>query len=467
MAGKNSSDQPNVLLFITDDQRFDTLGALNNSEIHTPNLDYLMRNGTTFTNAYLMGGSHEAVCMPSRAMMHTGRTLFHLQDQGQDIPAEHVMLGEHLGRNGYERFGTGKWHNGPGSFARSFSNGGEIFFGGMDDHWNVPLCNFDPSGSYPKPRKHPWNPGLGTIEAIDKSFDHLRRGRHSTDLFADAAVDFLNHRSGEKPFFLYCAFMAPHDPRTMPQEFLTQYDPRRVRLPESFLPEHPFDNGELLVRDEWLAARPRRPEEVKRHTAEYYAMITHLDAAVGRVLDALKASGVLERTVIVHTADHGLALGRHGLMGKQSTYDHSLHIPLIISGPEVPKGELRDGLCYNIDLFPTLCELLGLPVPESVEGKSLVSALADPTTRGREVLLHAYRHFQRAARDARHKLIEYVVNGERHTQLFDLQEDPNEIVNIADRPENAPILRRLRLELREWRNRLGDPHDVFWGAVGD
>lgn len=459
--------QPNVLLFITDDQRFDTLGALNNDQILTPNLDYLVRNGTTFTNAHIMGGSHEAVCMPSRAMMHTGRTLFHLQQEGQDIPADHVMLGEYLGQNGYRRFGTGKWHNGPSSFARSFSGGAEIFFGGMDDHWNAPLCDYDPTGAYPPPREHRWDPGTGEVETIEQSFDHVHRGRHSTDLFADAAAGFLTEGAPEAPFFLYVAFMAPHDPRTMPQSFLNLYDPARIRLPDNFLAVHPFDNGEMRVRDERLAPVPRRPEEIRRHIAEYYAMITHLDAGIGRVLDGLKASGEFENTIIVHTADHGLALGRHGLMGKQNNYEHSVHIPLILSGPGIPRGALRDSLCYNIDIFPTLCELLGLNIPPTVEGRSLAPVLADASASTRDTLLHAYRGVQRSARDRRYKLIEYVVGGRRHTQLFDLQEDPDETFDISERRESEAIIERLRTELGRWRTELDDPYDEFWSALGE
>ena len=464
MKGDARGKGPNLLLFITDDQRFDTLGCLNNPEIRTPNLDYLVRNGTTFTNAHIMGGSHEAVCMPSRAMMHTGRTLFHLQEQGQEVPAEHTLLGEHLGANGYARFGTGKWHNGTSSFARSFSDGGQIFFGGMDDHWNVPLCNYAKGGAYPAPRRQPWNPGTGKIEEIDKVFDHVVPGRHSTDLFADAASEFLRNPP-DSPFFCYVAFMAPHDPRTMPQQYLTMYDPSAIRLPSSYLDAHPFDNGEMEVRDERLAGRPRRPDEIRRHIAEYYAMITHLDAAVGRVLDALKASGRFDETIIVHTADHGLALGRHGLMGKQNNYEHGIHIPLIMAGPGIGRGQLRDGLCYNIDLYPTICDLLELPTPSSVEGKSLAPSLADGTAVVRDSLLHAYRDVQRSARDRRYKLIEYVVGSGRRTQLFDLQNDPDEINDIAGAPENAPVVARLRLELAKWRSELDDPSDLFWRGM--
>jgi len=121
-------NQPNIVFFFTDDQRFDTIGNLNNPEIYTPNLDQIVSEGTTFVNSYIMGGSCGAVCMPSRGMLHTGKTLYRLERHGQSIPEEHALLGETLKNAGYTSFGTGKWHNGIRSYARSFNTGAEIFF---------------------------------------------------------------------------------------------------------------------------------------------------------------------------------------------------------------------------------------------------------------------------------------------------------------------------------------------------
>jgi arylsulfatase A-like enzyme len=455
--------RPNVLLFFTDDQRFDTIRALGNDQIFTPNLDYLVRNGTTFENGYIMGGTCPAVCMPSRAMLMTGRTLFHLEGSGEDIPKEHVMLGETLQRAGYDTFGTGKWHNGPASYARSFNHGAEIFFGGMDDHWNVPACAFDPSGKYPDPRPHHFDPGTGQTEERMKSFDHINRGRHSSELFADAAIDFMLNRETDNPFFAYISFMAPHDPRTMPQRFLNMYDSDKIRLPENYLPEHPFDNGEMKVRDELLEEWPRRPERIRRHTAEYYAMISHLDNEVGRVLDALKATKEFENTIVVFAGDNGLAIGRHGLMGKQSNYDHSIHVPLMFMGPGVPRGQKREAYAYLLDIYPTLCDLIGLERPSSVEGQSLVPALKDPDERIRDHLLFAYRDVQRSVMEGRFKLIEYVVDGTRTTQLFDLVADPMEQHNLAGQRKYSKKIEDLRGKLRGWK-KWDDRGESFWRA---
>ena len=357
---------PNVLFFFTDDQRYDALGIFN-SAIHTPHLDALAAAGTTFTRAHIPGGTSAAVCMPSRAMVHTGRTLFHLDGAGERIPEAHALLGEHLQHAGYTCYGIGKWHNGRESFARSFNGGDEIFFGGMDDHWNVPVYHYDPSGAYAQ--QHPFVRDPFTSNQLDwRACDHVRHGKHSTDLFGDVAVEFLDTHAGANPFFLYVSLMAPHDPRTMPPEYLALYDPDAIDLPPNFAEQHAFDFGVSGIRDEVLAASPRQPAEIKRHLAEYYAMISHLDAQFGRVTQALERNGYAENTIIVFAGDNGLALGQHGLMGKQNLYDHSVRIPLIFAGPGIPQGVQCATPCYLLDIFPTLCAAFGLDPPDLVEG---------------------------------------------------------------------------------------------------
>jgi arylsulfatase A-like enzyme len=458
-----SADRPNILFFFTDDQRFDTIHALGNEQVRTPTMDRLVGAGTTFTHAHIPGGTSGAVCMPSRAMLHTGRTLFHLEGAGQSVPAEHALLGETLREAGYRTFGTGKWHNGREAFARSFTDGAEIFFGGMTDHWNVPAYDYDPTGAYEN-RLPACNDAFRSNELSWRGCDHIAAGVHSTDLLADAAVEFLEGYEDEKPFFLYVSFLAPHDPRTMPEKYRAMYDPETIELPPNFLGGHPFDNGELHIRDEMLAAFPRTPEEVRRHIAEYYAMITHVDDQLGRVLEVLEATGRLENTIIVLAGDNGLAVGQHGLMGKQSNYDHSVRVPLILAGPGIPQNERRDAFAYLFDLFPTLCELTGVEVPVSVEGRSLVPVLQDAAAPLRETVFCAYTDKHRSVRNRRFKLIEYVVNGGRRTQLFDLQSDPWELVNLAHDPGYAEPLAELRQEMVRWRDDWDDAESQ-WGKV--
>ena len=467
-AADGTARRPNVLFFFTDDQRFDTIHALGNPQIHTPAFDALVARGVAFTRAHIMGGTSPAVCMPSRAMLHTGRDLFGIAGEGQEIDPTHALMGETLRGAGYRTFGTGKWHNGVAAYARSFTDGAEIFFGGMGDHWNVPAYDFDPTGRYDTALPYVQNPHLHR-KIHYRHCDHMHLGKHSTELFSDASIAFLESLEGDAPFFAYVSFMAPHDPRTMPRKYLNMYDPEQIELPPNFMGAHPFDNGELKIRDEQLEDWPRTPEAIRRHIAEYYAMITHLDAEIQRVLDALEETGRADDTIIVFAGDNGLAVGQHGLMGKQSQYDHSLRIPLIFAGPGVPAGETREQLVYLHDIFPTLCDLTGTQIPTTVQSRSLAAALRDGSSAVRDDLLFAYKDCQRAVRDDRYKLIEYAVQGRRTTQLFDLAEDPWELASLADDRAQRGRVARMRERLRTWQTEHGDTREMgqrFWDGGG-
>ncbi len=429
-----SPKRPNVLFLFTDDQRFDAIRALGNEEIHTPNMDRLVESGVSFTRAGIMGSTSPAVCLPSRAMLMSGRTLYRAP---RDL-AGTVTFPELLGQAGYRTFGTGKWHNGRQSFARSFGAGGSIFFGGMSNHLRVPVNDFDPTGAYTKQTRH-------------------AGAAFSSELFSNEAVRFLREYDAADPFLMYVSYTAPHDPRMAPKEFADLYPPQDIALPVNFLPEHPFDNGELKIRDEALAPWPRTPEIVREHIAAYYAMVTHLDHHIGRVREALEQSGHADNTIIVFAGDNGLAVGQHGLLGKQNLYEHSVRVPLVFCGPGIPQGERRDDLCYLLDIFPTLCDLTGQTTPDSVEGRTLLPAIRGDSSGAREDLFLAYRNFQRGVRDDRFKLIEYTVKGERNTQLFDLTQDPWETTNLAGKTDHAGDLARLRERLAEWQTEVDDP----------
>ncbi len=480
---KQTNSRPNILFLFTDDQRFSTIEAVNNPDIITPNLNRLTARGTYCSQAYIMGGTCPAVCMPSRAMLHTGKTLFHLQNSGESIPKDHILMGEHFQNQGYSAYGIGKWHNGIDSFTRSFNGGNTIFFGGMDDHWNVPVCSFHVDGTYPSPRPHDWDGGTGCIEVVPQVFDTINPGTHSTDLFADSAVDFLQAWSpdDDRPFFLYTAFMAPHDPRTMPKKFLDMYDSGTLELPKNFMPRHLFDNGEMDVRDEHLAGFPRTESEIRRHLSEYYAMITHLDDSIGRIIDALDSKGILDSTIIVLAGDNGLALGSHGLMGKQNLYDHSLHVPLVFAGPGIAKNREMADFCYLLDIFPTLCDLTGIVRPDGIEGQSLARQItvkpdadadaesgkalrsrklhtAAPTFR--DSLFFAYRNIQRAILDADgYKLIVYFTpEGKvKRRQLFNLDDDPLELNDLIGLSALTEKKTELQIKMHTRMIQLDDP----------
>ena len=446
--------RPNILLIQTDDQRFDTVSALGNLELETPNLDRLVGEGTAFTHAHNLGGMHEAVCIPSRAMMLTGRTLFSLTDRGIWIPTDHTALPEWFRARGYTTAHVGKWHQDRASHVRCFSTGGRIFgfkeregwYEACNGHWHIPVHDYDPQGVY-DPQGGYHDPPLA---AFTPPFETCKvEGHHSAEVFTDDAVDFLHAypdspeaRAGN-PFLLYLSHIAPHDPRQYPQRFAERYNANTVSLPPNFAIQHPFDNGELRVRDELLEAHPRRPERIRQHLADYYALIAFVDEQVGRILDALNESGQADNTLVVFFADHGLAVGQHGLMGKQNLYDHSLRVPLILRGPGVPENQRANTLCALADLFPTLCNLAGEDVPESVEGRSLVPALHEPGHAVRDVLHFAYKDVQRAVRSDGFKRIDYHVNGVHTIQLFDLERDPCETRNLAEDPRYRDTLNRL------------------------
>ena len=235
------------------------------------------------------------------------------------------------------------------------------------------------------------------------------------------------------------------------------YPPEKIALPRNFLPQHPFDNGDMKLRDEQLAPWPRTPEVVRKHTAEYYGMITHMDAQIGRVLKALEETGRAGNTIIVFAGDNGLALGRHGLFGKQNVYDHSVRVPLIICGPGIPRAKTSDALVYLLDLFPTLCDLAGQPAPATVEGQSLAPLVRDPKAKVRDSVFFAYRNLQRAVRTDSWKLIHYTVEGKETTQLFNIREDPWEMKNLAGNPVQAERLKQMTALLKDWMKKTDDP----------
>jgi len=440
------NNRPNVLFILTDDQRYDTIHALGNSLIQTPSLDALCEDGTAFTNAHIPGGTVPAVCMPSRAMIHTGRGLFSLSENGKTIPSDHALMCETFRQNGYITYGVGKWHNGTDSYARSFSDGDEIFFGGMWDHWNVPTYEFRKDGKYDRLN----NACIGQYFSNKTTYTratHINMGVHSTDLFTDKALDWLKNYDSDEPFFMYVSYLAPHDPRTMPEPFASMYDPDKMPL-ECFAGEH-FRYGIEDVRDEIIEAYPRKADAVKRHIADYFGMISHIDSRVGDLIRLLKEKGLYDNTIIVFTSDNGLAVGRHGLMGKQSCYEHGIRIPLIMTGPGIPKGMRDDGYHYLYDLFPTLCSLCSIEIPDTVEGIDFSGVFSNSGYEQRREIYAAFGDKVRAIKDERFKLIEYRFQKVAVTQLFDLKNDPLETCNLADNPEYADHRERLTNRLIE------------------
>lgn len=453
----------NVLILFTDDQRFDTIHALGNEEIATPNLDRLVKDGTAFTHAHIMGGTCGAVCMPSRAMLMTGRSLFHLYGHGSKngavIPEFHPTMPETFRNSGYHTHHIGKWHQDKLSFLRSFESADRIFgftdgwYENYGGHFNIALHDFDPMGEYPNENGYMLKEDGKTKVDVGTAAG----GRHSSDIFADAAVNFINDYSDDRPFFMYVSFVAPHDPRQSTDEYEDMYTSESVSLPPNYMPKHPFDNGDLYVRDERLEWWPRRKRAIRKHIADYYAMISHADAAMGRIIDALAENGMDENTIIVFAGDNGLAVGQHGLMGKQNLYDHSIRVPLIFKGPGIPSDKRSDAFCYLYDVFPTLCSLTDIEKPDTVEGISLDSVISGEEKSMRSDLFTAYRNCQRAVRDNKYKLIKYFTDEETTTQLFDMTKDRWEMNNLATKFEYAAIRQRLEEKMVNYMREHHDP----------
>lgn len=403
-------DRPNILFLFTDDQRADTIAALGNRHIQTPNLDRLARQGFHFRNAYCLGANMGAVCTPSRNMLLSGRAYFRWT--GPLAPAQGLNFAESFRRAGYETYHHGKRGNSALRLQERFEH-------------NLYLANDDQERRSGEPGK----------EIVDR------------------ALRFLAERTGDRPFCMYLAFGNPHDPRVAAQRYLDRYRRDRIPLPPNFLPEHPFDNGELRVRDEQLAPWPRMADEIRRHLHEYYAVITALDEQIGRLLDDLDRRGLTGNTWVVFSSDHGLSVGSHGLMGKQNLYEHGMKVPLIFAGPGIRRGS-SPALAYLHDIYPTLAELAGAPVPADLDGRSLKPVMDGRAEKVRDSLFLAYRDVQRAVRDDRWKLIRYPKAGV--IQLFDLRDDPHERKDRSREPGQQQRVRSLSEELRRWQRELGD-----------
>jgi arylsulfatase A-like enzyme len=424
-----SPARPNILFLFADDQRADTIAALGNPNIKTPNLDRLAKRGVAFRRSYMMGGMQGATCVPSRAMLLSGESLFHIDEKlmrDETWPAA-------FGRAGYSTFISGKWHNSPPSIPKSFQRGGEILAAGMANPMQAKLSRMEADGKLTPPELSP---------------------KHACAAFADGAIAFINEKH-DTPFFCYVPFDAPHDPHIVPDDFPIKYDPAKIPLPKNFLPQHPWDNGDMMVRDEQLLSWPRKPADVQAMLAEYYRYISYLDSLIGRVLDALDASPHAKNTIVVFAADSGVARGSHGLIGKQNVYEHSLRVPLIMAGPGIAANQTTDAMCYLFDVMPTLGAMCGVPGPKTSEGRDLTPTLRNPATPARTAMMFGYRKEQRAYRDERWKLIRYPYID--RIQLFDLQNDPDEITNLAGKPEQASRIAAMTAALEAEMKRLDDP----------
>lgn len=455
--------KPNILFVFADDQCFETIRALGNDEIETPHLDSLVRRGTTYTHCFNMGSWSGAVCVASRTMLNTGRYLWRAEQvygTSERERSEGRFWSELMRDAGYRTYMTGKWH--------VRANAEKAFDVVADVRGGMPTQT---EAGYDRPAadgSDPWSPS-------DPKFGGFwQGGKHWSEVVGDHATRFLRQAAEQQdPFFMYIAFNAPHDPRQAPEEFVDRYPLEQIRVPESYLPRYPYAReigcGPGL-RDEKLAPFPRTEHAVKVHRQEYYAIITHMDQQIGRVMEALEASGKAENTWIFFTADHGLAVGHHGFMGKQNLYDHSVRVPFVAIGPGVAEGRELDRPIYLQDVMPTTLELAGVDKPEYVEFESLVGELRGQENAAKSAgsaglsgadaraIYGAYLDLQRSIRTGAHKLIVYPKA--KKVRLYDLAADPEEMHDLADDGESQVLIKQLFEQLIELQEKMDDGLDL-------
>ena len=443
-------ERPNFIFLLTDDQNYHTIRELGNKHIFTPNLDKLVRRGMSFSHVFNQGSWEAAVCGPSRKMLNTGRHLF---KTGYGPPTavndqfRGPLLGEILQQNGYDTFITGKWHIDEESLRRSFTSGRNVF---------MPLgmgMSFHEEGGQ-------FNPLVADYDGNDlniENFKTRRANKFSNELFVDSAIDYLKKRKNinKVPFFLYLSFLTPHDPKHAPEKYLKMYPIDDIPVPDNMLPEHPFNEGDHNARDEVLLPFPRTELRIKWHIARYYAMVSHLDAEIGRLLDYLEKSELRDKTVIIFTSDNGLANGQHGLLGKQNQYDHSVRIPLIFAGPSIDAGVRKTGMFYLHSLFPTILDIAKIEAPKDTDSVSVAGLLSGNQDHVRESIYGAYKNLQRMVRTRSHKLI-YYPHIEK-TQLFNIVNDPLEMRDISEDKDNEILIATLLAELERLKVEVGDP----------
>lgn len=444
------ASKPNIVFLFSDDQSYQTIAAHRFTEIQTPNLDRLARSGTTFSHAYNMGSWSGAVCIASRMMLNSGRSVWRAQRAHATADAERQAgrwWSKYMKAAGYRTYMTGKWHT-PANVKLSF----DVV---RDPRPGMPA---DTPAAYNRPLAtgpDSWSP------SDDTQGGYWAGGKHWTEVASDHSVDFIQQAVQEEtPFFMYLAFNAPHDPRQSPQRFVDLYPLDKLRVPANFLPDYPYATAigcGRSLRDERLAPFPRTAEAVARHRQEYFAIITHLDEQIGRILDALEASGKADNTWIFFTSDHGLAMGQHGLMGKQNQYDHSIRVPFMVVGPGVDAGRVIDEPIYLQDVMPTALALAGITAPEHVEFQNLLPLLRGEPSRY-PAIYGSYLQLQRCLRTRSHKLILYPQA--KVVRLFDLLNDPEERQDLADRPSHQPLIHKLFAQLRELQHQLDDPLDL-------
>ncbi|MDB4297761.1 sulfatase-like hydrolase/transferase [Flavobacteriaceae bacterium] len=463
--------QPNILFLFVDDLAYDCVASHGNKQVKTPNIDRLTKQSTHFTHAYNAGSWSGAVCLASRTQMMSGQKIWHAAALSMGIKnntnpavlaaapnAKKVKLQQLaeaklfwpqiLEKEGYETYYAGKWHVGGESMAKATWNHTKNIRSGMPKQLKSRY-----NRTFVKGEKSSWSP-------TDKANGgYWQGGQHWSEVLRDDAFEFLDSsKKSDKPFLMTIAFNAPHDPKQAPQEFQDMYPYDNIEVPENFLPEYPHDNGAIKIRDERLAPFPRTPYSIQVNRSEYYALITHLDLQIGKVLNRLEETGQADNTYIFFTADHGLAVGHHGLTGKQNMYDHSVRVPWLISGPGIPKGKKVDTPIYLQDVMATSIDVAGIKKPTHVEFNSVLPLIKGDTKNANKAVYSSYYNHQRMVRTDEFKYIIYPLIGVE--LLYNIKKDPLEIKDLASDKSCSKDLKIMRSLLASKMKEFSDPLDL-------
>ncbi|ANW97419.1 hypothetical protein AXE80_03355 [Wenyingzhuangia fucanilytica] len=465
------NNKPNILFIFADDQTFNTIGALENCPVKTPNLDKLMNNGVSFSHTFNQGSFTPAVCVASRTMLNTGAFIWNAatySKKGKNIhdpnapknnPKYDISFKmpeqywpQYLKQAGYDTYMSGKWHVGEVAPKDIFDYTKDVR-PGMPNQTKGRYAR-----TFEKDKPDTWSPYNKELGGF------WQGGKHWSEVLADNGIAFIEKaKQNETPFFMYLAFNAPHDPKQAPKRFVDMYDANKIEIPENFISEYPYNQAAGAgrgLRDEKLAPFPRTPYSVQVNRQEYYASISHMDEQVGKILTALEASGKAENTYIFFTADHGLAIGDHGFMGKQNMYDASMRVPMIVCGPNVPKGKVIDEFVYLQDIMPTSLELAGLEKPATIDFNSLLPLVKGEVKKSKYPTVYgAYFGSQRMYRTKDYKMIVYpTINVVR---LYDMKNDPMEMNDLAvDKEKHKRILKKMFKEYKEVQKQMKDPIDL-------
>ncbi len=432
---RKTGPRPNIILLVTDDQRWDCLRCAGNEIIVTPNLDRLAQHGVLFVNNFCTS----SICMTSRASILTGQYMRRHGIKTFRQPLSPAQLRQTypllLRRAGYRVGFIGKW--GVGNV--------------------LPEKEFDYFKGFPGQGRY--------FHTIDGKQVHL------TSIIAEQALEFLR-REDDRPFCLSVSFKAPHVQDGDPRQFL--YDPKfeqlyanvHIPVPKTARPEY-FEQLPQFIKESEGRRRWRirfsTPEKYQQSVKGYYRLITGVDDAVGQMLGALDEVGKLDNTVILFTSDNGFFLGEHGLAGKWLMYEESIRTPLIICDPRLPnslRGRRRTEMTLNVDLAPTILELAGVPVPDAMQGKSLLPLLRDASNAWREEWFYEYEFSPEriptceGVRTKRWKYIRYTDFDPPYEELFDLQNDPGETENLIKSAQHKDILEYLRGRWAHYRTEL-------------